>query len=57
MDGNAREAALKRGADELEARLEWFLRERPRALTTANRKYQEFCFRLYSAIKRAVRVR
>jgi|HubBroStandDraft_1064217.scaffolds.fasta_scaffold131058_4 hypothetical protein len=57
MDVNAREAALKRGVDELEARLEWMLRERPRALKTAKRKYQEFCFRIYGAIERAGRVR
>ena len=57
MDANAREAALKRGVDELEARLEWMLRERPRALKSAKRKYQEFCSRIYNAIERAAKVR
>jgi hypothetical protein len=56
MDANAREAALKRGVDELEGRLEWMLRERPRALKTAKRKYREFRFRLYGAIERAGRM-
>ena len=57
MDANAREAALKRGVDELQGRLEWVLRKRPRALQTAKRRYQEFCFRLYGAIERAATVR
>jgi hypothetical protein len=57
MEANAREAALKRGVDELQGRLEWVLQKRPRALKTAKRRYQEFCFRLYGAIERAATVR
>jgi hypothetical protein len=52
-----REAALKRGVDELQARLEWFLRERPRALANARFAYAEFCVRLYRQIERAGKVR
>jgi len=51
------EAALKRGVDELESRLEWVLRERPRALANARRRYQDFCLLLYGRIERAVKVR
>ena len=51
------EAALKRGADELQNRLEWVLRNRPRALKMARRRYREFCLRVYRAIGRAVKVR
>lgn len=51
------EAALKRGADELQARLECQLRRRPRALENARRDYREFCFRLYRRIEQAGRDR
>lgn len=51
-----REAALKRGVDELQARLEWLLRDRPRALVTTRRKYRDFCVGLYRAIERAANV-
>lgn len=51
----AREAALKRGADELHARLEWALRQHPRALATARREYTDFCLRLEGKIGRALR--
>jgi hypothetical protein len=57
MHAKAREAALKRGVDELEARLEWLLRERPRALANARRKYLDFCLWLYARIERAAKVR
>jgi hypothetical protein len=46
-------AALKRGADELQTRLEWALRDHPRALKRARQRYKDFCLRLYRAIKRA----
>jgi hypothetical protein len=49
--------ALKRGSDELQTRLEWFLRERPRALANARRRYVDFCLRLYGEIERAGKVR
>jgi hypothetical protein len=51
------EAALKRGADELQARLEWELRNRPRALKNARQQYQSFCLRLYKAIDSTAKVR
>ena len=51
------EAAVKRGADELQSRLEWELRGRPRAHESARRVYREFCLRLYRAIERAAMVR
>ncbi len=54
---SAREAALKRGADELHSQLEWVLRERPRALANARREYVAFCLRLYHRIERAARGR
>jgi hypothetical protein len=50
-----REAALKRGADELQCRLEWVLRNRPRALANARQEYVGFCFRLHRKIERAVK--
>jgi hypothetical protein len=51
-----REAALKRGVDELQSRLEYLLRDRPRALKRARRQYVEFCLRLYRSIARAGKV-
>ncbi len=50
-----RDAALKRGADDLQNRLEWVLRDRPRALANSRREYEAFCLRLYLKIERAVR--
>ena len=50
-----REAALKRGADELQDRLTWLLRNRPRALCFANRRYSDFCLLLYRYIEQAAR--
>jgi hypothetical protein len=56
MKGEAwREAALKRGADELQDRLEWVLRKRPRALAIARREYVALCVRLHVKIQRATR--
>ena len=56
MRANARrEAALKRGADELQDRLTWLLRNRPRALSFANRRYSDFCLWLYRCIEQAAR--
>jgi len=49
------EAALKRGADELQSRLEWALRNRPRALANSRREYVAFCTRLYRKIEHALR--
>ena len=52
-----REAALKRGVDELQSRLEWALNKRPRALAGARREYVAFCVRLRGKIDRAMRSR
>jgi hypothetical protein len=49
------EAALKRCVDELQDRLEYALRERPRALQHARKRYIKFALLLYSAIERAMR--
>lgn len=51
-----REAALKRGADELIDRLEWALRDHPRALANARRDYVALCIKLYRRISRAERM-
>jgi hypothetical protein len=51
----ALEAALKRGVDELQTRLEYLLRNRPRALDNARRRYRRFCLRAYRAIGGAAR--
>lgn len=48
-----REAALKRGIDELHSRLEYLLRNRPRALEYARERYIKFALMLYRAIERA----
>jgi hypothetical protein len=48
-----REAVLKRGADDLEDRLEHLLRGCPRALKCARQRYVDFCLRLYRSIERA----
>ena len=50
-----REAALKRGADELQNLLEFALRDRPRALAFARKRYIRFAVRLYRAIATARR--
>ena len=56
MSANTRrEGALKRGADELQNRLTWLLRNRPRALCFANRRYSDFCLLLYRCIEQAAR--
>jgi hypothetical protein len=47
------EAALKRGVDELQSRLEYTLRNRPRALKYARERYVEFALVLFRAIERA----
>ena len=47
------EAALKRGVDDLQSRLEYFLRERPRALKFARERYVKFALALFRAIERA----
>ena len=52
-----REAALKRGADELQGRLEWTLRGFPLALARKRREDRQFGERLYRAIERAAKVR
>lgn len=57
MDADMREAATKRGCDELQSRLEWMLRERPRALANARRRYLDFCLWLYGRIERAAKAR
>ena len=54
-DNTRREAALKRGADELQDRLTWLLRNRSRALSFANRRYSAFCLLLYRCIEQAGR--
>jgi hypothetical protein len=47
------EAALKRGVDELQDRLEHILRDRPRALKYAQKRYAKFAQIPYRAIERA----
>jgi hypothetical protein len=47
------EAALKRGVDELQNRLEYVLRNRPRALKYARERYVKFALLLYRSIERA----
>jgi hypothetical protein len=53
--GNRTELALKRGADDLQIRLEYLLRDGPRALKFARQRYVRFILMLYSAIERAMR--
>ena len=48
-----REASLTRGVDELEDRLEYLLRKRPRALKRARQRYTDFCLQLYRSIEQA----
>jgi len=45
-----RDRALKRGADELMALCQWALRDRPRTLKQAQRRYAKLCVSLYQAI-------
>jgi hypothetical protein len=52
---SSREAALKRGADELMNLAEHVLRDKPLALKRARKVYETACLRLYRAIKRAQR--
>ena len=52
-DNERREAALKRGADELMNRAEYVLRDNPKALERARRAYRELCCLLFRAIERA----
>jgi hypothetical protein len=47
------EASLKRGVDEVQNRLEYILRDRPRALRFARERYVKFALLLYRAIERA----
>ena len=49
---STREAALKRGADELMNLAEHVLRDKPRALKRARKLYETACLRLYRAIMR-----
>jgi len=49
-----KEAALMRGTDELQNRLEYLLRDRPRALRFARERYVRFTLVLYRAIERVV---
>jgi len=50
-----REAAVKRGADELQTRLEWVLRERPQSLAKARREYVAFGLRQFRKLERALK--
>jgi hypothetical protein len=52
----SRDAALKRGADELMNRAEYALRGKPRALARVKRAYLDFCFLAYRAIERTAKV-
>ena len=52
-----REAALKRDADELQNRLTWLLRNRPWALSFANRRYSDLCLLLHRCIEQAARAK
>ena len=45
-----RDRALKRGANELMALCQWALRDRPRTLKQAQRRYTKLCVSLYQAI-------
>jgi hypothetical protein len=47
-----REAALKRGIEELQTLLEYALRERPLALRFARERYERFALALYHALER-----
>ena len=49
--------AVELGADELISRLEWVLRDRPRALRNARRRYADFCRHEYQHLKQAGRRR
>lgn len=44
--------AVEAGADELMARLEWELQDRPRALRNARARYRECCAALLAQIER-----
>lgn len=45
----------KRGVDELQARLEWALRDRPRALENSRRRYKTFLRLIYRHLERVWR--
>ena len=45
--------AVELGADELIARLEWELRNHPRALRNLRRAYRRFCWDLLAKLERA----
>jgi len=47
--------AVELGADELMSRLEWVLRDRPRALRNVRNQYRRFCCQLYVRLQRAER--
>lgn len=47
--------ALELGADELHGRLEWLLRDRPRALRGARQRYKDFCNSTLRRIERTGR--
>lgn len=49
------ERALNIGADELYACLEWTLRDRPRSLGAAKRRYRQFCLSLISRLNCSAR--
>jgi hypothetical protein len=49
------QAALKRGVDELQSRLEYVIRDCPRAVRYAQKPYIKFALILYRAIERADR--
>jgi hypothetical protein len=53
---NRTEAALKRGCDDLQSTLEWLLRDRPRALANAKRKYVNNCVSLHRLVEHAAKV-
>jgi hypothetical protein len=46
------ERAVSLGADELQQRIEWVLRSRPRALNNARRRYRAFCSSLLRALQK-----
>jgi hypothetical protein len=49
--------ALELGADELHNRLEWSLRDRPRALRNARLRYRQFCISLVRTLENNSRPR
>jgi hypothetical protein len=47
--------AVELGADELMAQLEWVLRDRPRALRNAQRRYQSFYIATLASLEKSRR--